>query len=211
MIISRTPFRISFFGGGTDYPEWYARARRRRAGDDDRQVLLHQRPRAAAVLRPPLSRRLFDCREREGDRRDSASGGARRARVAQGRQGASRFTTTATCPPARASARARHSPSGSSTPCTRSTAGTSRRKRSPTRRFTSSSACCASVSGSRIRCRRRSAASITSRSRQNGTYSVDADRAAARAAARAAEPSDARLHRHLADARMTSPRPSSRT
>lgn len=25
MIISRTPFRISFFGGGTDYPEWYRR------------------------------------------------------------------------------------------------------------------------------------------------------------------------------------------
>ena len=23
MLISRTPFRISFFGGGTDYPEWY--------------------------------------------------------------------------------------------------------------------------------------------------------------------------------------------
>ena len=23
MIISRTPFRISFFGGGTDFPEWY--------------------------------------------------------------------------------------------------------------------------------------------------------------------------------------------
>ena len=23
MIISRTPFRISFFGGGTDYPRWY--------------------------------------------------------------------------------------------------------------------------------------------------------------------------------------------
>ena len=23
MIITRTPFRISFFGGGTDYPEWY--------------------------------------------------------------------------------------------------------------------------------------------------------------------------------------------
>ena len=22
MIISRTPFRISFFGGGTDYPTW---------------------------------------------------------------------------------------------------------------------------------------------------------------------------------------------
>ena len=25
MIISRTPFRISFFGGGTDYPDWYRR------------------------------------------------------------------------------------------------------------------------------------------------------------------------------------------
>ena len=23
MIISRTPFRISFFGGGTDYPDWF--------------------------------------------------------------------------------------------------------------------------------------------------------------------------------------------
>ena len=25
MIISRTPFRISFFGGGTDYPAWFNR------------------------------------------------------------------------------------------------------------------------------------------------------------------------------------------
>ena len=25
MIISRTPYRISFFGGGTDYPAWYLR------------------------------------------------------------------------------------------------------------------------------------------------------------------------------------------
>ena len=23
MIISKTPHRISFFGGGSDYPEWY--------------------------------------------------------------------------------------------------------------------------------------------------------------------------------------------
>ena len=23
MIITRTPYRISLFGGGTDYPEWY--------------------------------------------------------------------------------------------------------------------------------------------------------------------------------------------
>ncbi len=27
MIITRTPFRISFFGGGTDFPEWYNRSR----------------------------------------------------------------------------------------------------------------------------------------------------------------------------------------
>ena len=25
MVISRTPYRISFFGGGTDYPAWYRR------------------------------------------------------------------------------------------------------------------------------------------------------------------------------------------
>ena len=23
MIVSKTPFRISFFGGGSDYPQWY--------------------------------------------------------------------------------------------------------------------------------------------------------------------------------------------
>ena len=27
MVISRTPFRISFFGGGTDYPDWYRKHR----------------------------------------------------------------------------------------------------------------------------------------------------------------------------------------
>ena len=59
VIISRTPFRVSFFGGGTDYPAWYPRARRRRPRDDHRQVLLHQRPRAAAVLQPPVPRRLL--------------------------------------------------------------------------------------------------------------------------------------------------------
>ena len=25
MIVSRTPYRISFFGGGTDYPDWYTK------------------------------------------------------------------------------------------------------------------------------------------------------------------------------------------
>ena len=27
MIISRTPLRISFFGGGTDFPDWYNQSR----------------------------------------------------------------------------------------------------------------------------------------------------------------------------------------
>ena len=26
MIISKTPLRISFFGGGTDYPQWYLKS-----------------------------------------------------------------------------------------------------------------------------------------------------------------------------------------
>ena len=25
MIVSRAPYRVSFFGGGTDYPEWYSK------------------------------------------------------------------------------------------------------------------------------------------------------------------------------------------
>ena len=25
MIITRAPYRISFFGGGTDYPEWFSK------------------------------------------------------------------------------------------------------------------------------------------------------------------------------------------
>ena len=27
MIICRTPFRVSYFGGGTDFPEWYNKER----------------------------------------------------------------------------------------------------------------------------------------------------------------------------------------
>jgi galactokinase/mevalonate kinase-like predicted kinase len=27
VIISRTPFRVSFFGGGTDYPVWFERGK----------------------------------------------------------------------------------------------------------------------------------------------------------------------------------------
>ena len=30
MIITRTPYRISFFGGGTDYPEWFLK----KSGED---------------------------------------------------------------------------------------------------------------------------------------------------------------------------------
>ena len=35
MIISRTPFRVSFFGGGTDYPQWFCDHPRSCIGNDD--------------------------------------------------------------------------------------------------------------------------------------------------------------------------------
>ena len=63
MIICRTPFRISFFGGGTDYPGWYRAARRRRPGHHHRQVLLPHLPLPAAVLRAPHPHRLPQDRE----------------------------------------------------------------------------------------------------------------------------------------------------
>ena len=119
MIISRTPFRISFFGGGTDYPAWYPRARRRRAGDHHRQVLLPHLPLPAAVLRAPLPRRLLEDREPPDDRRDRAPRRPRDAALPEHRRAASRSTTTATCRPAAAWAPARRSPSACSTPCTR--------------------------------------------------------------------------------------------
>ena len=50
MIISRTPFRISFFGVGTDYPAWYRKhsgavlgADRGSGGTGDRDKAQHKR------------------------------------------------------------------------------------------------------------------------------------------------------------------------
>ena len=40
MIISRTPFRVSFFGGGTDYPAWY----RAHGGGTTGEVIRADRP-----------------------------------------------------------------------------------------------------------------------------------------------------------------------
>ena len=51
MVITRTPLRISFFGGGTDYPVWYREHGGAVLCDDDRQVLLYHLPMAAAVFR----------------------------------------------------------------------------------------------------------------------------------------------------------------
>ena len=79
MIISRTPFRISFFGGGTDYPDWYRQARRGRTGHDDRQVLLHQLSLPAALLRAPILHRLLEGRALSDDRGDRAPGSSRGA------------------------------------------------------------------------------------------------------------------------------------
>ena len=60
MIVSRTPFRISLFGGGTDYPAWFREhggAVLRGAGH--RQILLHHTAAAAALLRASGSRIVY--------------------------------------------------------------------------------------------------------------------------------------------------------
>ena len=62
IVMCRAPFRISFFGGGSDYPEWYTARGRRRAVDRDRQVHLHHLPLPAAVPRHQAPRRLALCR-----------------------------------------------------------------------------------------------------------------------------------------------------
>ena len=51
MIITSTPLRISFFGGGTDYPVWYREHGGAVLATDHQQVLLHHLPAAAALLR----------------------------------------------------------------------------------------------------------------------------------------------------------------
>ena len=59
MIISRTPYRISFFGGGHGLSGVVSPARRRGAGGDHQQILLPDLPLPAAVFRAPHPRGVF--------------------------------------------------------------------------------------------------------------------------------------------------------
>ena len=43
MFMTRTPLRISFFGGGTDYPEHYRKAGGQTLGVADQSIFLHRR------------------------------------------------------------------------------------------------------------------------------------------------------------------------
>ena len=97
MIISRTPFRISFFGGGTDYPAWYREHGGAVLADLDRQVLLPHLPLPAAVLRAPHPRRLLEDRERASRSTRSSTPRCARCCASSTSSAGSRSTTTATC------------------------------------------------------------------------------------------------------------------
>ena len=62
-IITRTPFRVSLFGGGTDYPKWY---QEHTVGSSRYQIdkYCYITCRTCAVLRAPLPHRLFAKSER---------------------------------------------------------------------------------------------------------------------------------------------------
>ncbi len=79
MAISRTPYRVSFFGGGTDYPAWY-----RRHGGAVLSMAINKycyiRDRLpAAILRHPSSHHLVPYRGGRSDFRDPAPCRAGRA------------------------------------------------------------------------------------------------------------------------------------
>ena len=84
--ISRSPLRISFFGGGTDYPTYFMTSRRG-ARAPDRQVHLYDRPADGGLRREPVSRHLPHRRRRRPRRghqaqchpRDAARNGLRSA------------------------------------------------------------------------------------------------------------------------------------
>ena len=86
IVMCRAPFRISFFGGGSDYPEWYRHEGGAVLSTDDRQVHLHHVPLPAAVPRHQAPRRLALCRAGRLDRRNSASGRARGAALSRFRR-----------------------------------------------------------------------------------------------------------------------------
>ena len=148
MIICRTPFRISFFGGGTDYPAWY-----RQHGGAVLAATIDKYCYLTCRYLPPFfehryPHRLPQDRDVPDDRRDQPPGRARDAALPAASTAASSCTTTATCRPAAAWAPARPSPSACCTPCTPCAARCRPRASSPRRASTSSRTCFKETVGS---------------------------------------------------------------
>ena len=96
MIISQTPYRVSFAGGGTDLPAFYRRRVRRRPEHDDRPAHLRDDPPAVRADDP---RQLLA--DRDGRRRSTRSSTTSSAR----RCGWSRSTSRWRSPPSATSRR----------------------------------------------------------------------------------------------------------
>ena len=116
MIISRTPYRISFFGGGTDYPAWYhVHGGAVLAATIDKYCYLTCR-----YLPPFFEHRIaagvFEDRNCSDQRRDCRIPRSARCWHPVDRPRAWKSITTATCPPAAAWARVRPLPWACSTP-----------------------------------------------------------------------------------------------
>ena len=86
IVMCRAPFRISFFGGGSDLSGMVPARGRRRAVDRHRQVHLHLVPLPAAVPRHQAPRGLALCRAGRLDCRNSPSGRARGAALSRFRR-----------------------------------------------------------------------------------------------------------------------------
>ena len=197
MIISRTPFRISFFGGGTDYPDWYGEhggavlattidkycyisVRELPPFFDHRFRVVYsivENVKEIGEIQHPAVRGVLEWLKVEQGPRDSSR---RRSAGALG----PRLELGVHRRPDQRRSRARRPPHREGDAGER---GDSRRAVRAAR------ACRAAGSGLR-RVRRLQ----PHRDRAEWNLQRHADGPAARSAARAAEPSDARLHRHLA-------------
>jgi D-glycero-alpha-D-manno-heptose-7-phosphate kinase len=80
MIISRTPFRVSLFGGGTDYSGWYREHGGAVLATTIDKFCYISVPRAPALLRPPIPRRLLRVENVREVAEIKASGRPRRPR-----------------------------------------------------------------------------------------------------------------------------------
>ena len=63
MIITSTPLRVSFFGGGTDYPVWYREHGGAVLSTAIDKSLLHHLPVVATIFRVSQSNFLLEGRE----------------------------------------------------------------------------------------------------------------------------------------------------